>query len=103
VCRAGAITVSELATTGLPAVLVPLPGAPADHQTSNARALVEAGAGVLVTDDELDGDRLATVLDELLGDPEQLAAMGRAARSVARPDAAARVADLVEEVARAAA
>jgi UDP-N-acetylglucosamine--N-acetylmuramyl-(pentapeptide) pyrophosphoryl-undecaprenol N-acetylglucosamine transferase len=103
VCRSGAITVAELAITGLPAVLVPLPGAPADHQTRNAAALVAAGAGVLLPDHELDGDRLATVLDELLGDPGRLAAMSTAARSVARPDAAGRVADMIEEAARAAA
>jgi UDP-N-acetylglucosamine--N-acetylmuramyl-(pentapeptide) pyrophosphoryl-undecaprenol N-acetylglucosamine transferase len=103
VCRAGAITVAELASVGLPAVLVPLPHAPADHQTKNARSLVDAGAGVLVADDELDGDRLARELDALLGDPERLTAMSAAARSIARPDAARRVADLVEEAARVAA
>ncbi len=102
VCRAGAVTVAELAATGTPAVLVPLPGAPDDHQTKNADALVTAGAGVLVADADLDGARLAATLDELLADPARLAAMGTAARSIARVDAAARVADLVEEVARAA-
>jgi UDP-N-acetylglucosamine--N-acetylmuramyl-(pentapeptide) pyrophosphoryl-undecaprenol N-acetylglucosamine transferase len=102
VCRAGAVTVAELAATGMPAVLVPLPGAPDDHQTRNAETLVDAGAGLLVADADLDGAHLAEVLDRLLADPAELSRMGKAARTVARPDAAARVADLVEEVARAA-
>ena len=59
VCRAGAITVAELLLAGVPALLVPLPGAPRDHQTRNAEALVAAGAAVLVPDAECDGDRLA--------------------------------------------
>ena len=100
VCRAGAVTVAELAATGTPAVLVPLPGAPDDHQTRNAQALVEAGGAVVCADRELDGARLAAELDALLlaGD-SRLRSMGDAARTLARPDAAARVADLVEEAA----
>jgi undecaprenyldiphospho-muramoylpentapeptide beta-N-acetylglucosaminyltransferase len=97
--RAGAVTCAELAVTGTPAVLVPLPSAPDDHQTRNAEALVAAGAAILVTDGELDGARLDRELSALLGAPGRLAAMSDAARSVGRPDAAARVADLVEEVA----
>jgi undecaprenyldiphospho-muramoylpentapeptide beta-N-acetylglucosaminyltransferase len=102
VCRAGAVSVAELAATGSPSVLVPLPGAPHDHQTANARAMVDVHGSVLVPDGELDTRRLATVVDELLADPQRLAAMGRAAATLARPGAAAAVADLVEEVARAA-
>jgi UDP-N-acetylglucosamine:LPS N-acetylglucosamine transferase len=102
VARAGAVTVAELAATGTPAVLVPLPGAPHDHQTRNAETLVAAGAAVLVTDHELTGARLTAVVDELIGDPARVEAMSAAARTLARPDAAARVADLVEEAARAA-
>jgi UDP-N-acetylglucosamine--N-acetylmuramyl-(pentapeptide) pyrophosphoryl-undecaprenol N-acetylglucosamine transferase len=100
VCRAGAVTVAELAAVGLPAVLVPLPGAPGDHQTRNALTLVDAGAAVLVPDAELDGAMLAGVLTDLLGDPAGLAEMSAAARSLARTDAAARLADLVEDAAR---
>jgi len=99
VTRAGAVTVAELAVSGTPAVVVPLPGAPSDHQTANGRALVEAGAAVLVPDAELDGPRLTRELDALLGDPARLAAMRAGAATLARPDAAARVADLVEEAA----
>jgi UDP-N-acetylglucosamine--N-acetylmuramyl-(pentapeptide) pyrophosphoryl-undecaprenol N-acetylglucosamine transferase len=100
VCRSGASSVAELAVVGLPAVLVPLPGAPGDHQTANARALVGADAAELVTDADLDADRLASVLDPLVRDPERRARMGRAAATIARRDAARAVAELVEAHAR---
>jgi undecaprenyldiphospho-muramoylpentapeptide beta-N-acetylglucosaminyltransferase len=100
VCRAGATTVAELAVVGLPAILVPLPGAPGDHQTANARALVDAGAGVLLPDGECDAARLTREIDALLAEPSRLARMAAAAAAVARPDAGARVAELVEEHAR---
>ena len=99
VCRAGAVTVAELAVTGLPAVLVPLPGAPHDHQTRNAEALARAGAAVVVPDAAADTARVAADLDALLADPARLEAMSTAATALGRPDAADRVAALVEEVA----
>lgn len=99
-CRSGATTVAELAVVGVPAVLVPLPGAPGDHQTANARALVDTGAAVLVPDGELDTNRLVTEVETLLADPGHRAMMADAARRLARPDAAAAVADLIEEHAR---
>ena len=100
VCRAGASTVAELTVTGTPAVLVPLPGAPGDHQSANARALVDAGAAVALEDGGCDGARLESVLDELLDDPDRLVGMQRAARGLGRPDAADRIAELVESHAR---
>ena len=101
VCRAGAVTVAELTVVGLPAVLVPLPGAPHDHQTENAATLADAGAAVLLADADAEAGRLAAELDGLLGDPARLDAMSAAGRALGRPEAAARVADLVEEAARA--
>jgi undecaprenyldiphospho-muramoylpentapeptide beta-N-acetylglucosaminyltransferase len=98
--RAGASTVAELAVAGLPSVLVPLPGAPGDHQTFNARRLADAGAAVLVPDGELDADRLAAELAPLLDSGETRRSMAAAAIALGRPDAAARVAALVEEKAR---
>ena len=100
ICRAGGSTVAELAVVGLGAVLVPLPIATRDHQTANAAPLVRAGAAVVVADDELDVDRLEAVLTPLLSEPGRLDAMAAAARTLATPDAAERVADLVEEHAR---
>jgi len=100
VVRAGAMTVAELLVAGVPAILVPLPGAPRDHQTRNAEALVGMGAAVLIPDRDCDGRRLALELDALLADPERLRAMRDAARENGHPDAAARVAELVDAHAR---
>ena len=100
VVRAGAMTVAELLVAGVPAILVPLPGAPRDHQTRNAEALVGMGAAVLVPDRDCDGRRLALELDALLADPARLRSMRDAARENGRPDAAARVAELVDAHAR---
>jgi len=100
VSRAGATTVAELAVLGLPSILVPLPIATADHQTANARGLVDRAAARLVPDAELDVDRLAEELGPLIVDPSAREAMGEAARGLGRPDAADRVADLVVEHAR---
>jgi UDP-N-acetylglucosamine--N-acetylmuramyl-(pentapeptide) pyrophosphoryl-undecaprenol N-acetylglucosamine transferase len=102
VCRAGAGTVAELTALGVPAVLVPLPGAPSDHQTRNAQTLERAGAAVLLPDSECVPPRLDAVVSSLLGASVQLTAMGAAARKLGRVDAAARLADLIEEHARAA-
>ncbi len=100
VVRAGAMTVAELLVSGVPAILVPLPGAPRDHQTRNAQALVGMGAAVLIPDHECTGRRLASELDALLADPGRLQAMCEAARENGHPDAAARVAELVDAHAR---
>jgi UDP-N-acetylglucosamine--N-acetylmuramyl-(pentapeptide) pyrophosphoryl-undecaprenol N-acetylglucosamine transferase len=92
VARAGG-SVFELAAAGVPSVLVPYPHATADHQAGNARWMAEGGAAVVVPDDEVDGPRLAREVGALLGSPERLAAMSKAARRLARPDAADRIAD----------
>jgi UDP-N-acetylglucosamine--N-acetylmuramyl-(pentapeptide) pyrophosphoryl-undecaprenol N-acetylglucosamine transferase len=101
VCRAGSSTTFELAAAALPAVMVPSPNVTGDHHTANARFMAAAGAAVVVPDAELDGARLVAEVDALLADPARLAAMGAAARSVARPNAAADIAALAEEHARA--
>nr|WP_313633468.1 undecaprenyldiphospho-muramoylpentapeptide beta-N-acetylglucosaminyltransferase [Brevundimonas naejangsanensis] len=97
--RAGASTCSELAVAALPSVLIPLKIAMDDHQTLNARALAEAGAAKVIAEDDLTVDGLTTALTAILSDPAALAAMSAAARSVAIPDAAQRLADLVEQAA----
>lgn len=96
VSRAGGNTVAELAAVGLPSVLVPLPGAPGDHQTANARHLSDGGAAVLVADADMSASRLIAEVDALLGDPARLAVMEAAAARAARRDAAEAVAALVE-------
>lgn len=95
VCRAGASTIAELSVLGVPSVLVPYPHAAADEQTANARALAHAGAAVLVADSELDGGTLVAACEPLLLDDGRRERMAAAARSLGRPDAAARVAALV--------
>jgi UDP-N-acetylglucosamine--N-acetylmuramyl-(pentapeptide) pyrophosphoryl-undecaprenol N-acetylglucosamine transferase len=90
--RAGAMTTAELTAWGIPPVLVPLPTAAADHQTANAKALAGAGAARWIPQRELTAARLDATLRELLSRPEELAAMSRAARGRARPDAAETIA-----------
>jgi len=93
--------VAELAVAGRPAILVPYPHATDDHQTANARALDEVGAAWLVPQDAFRPETLAARLEALLNAPAQLAERAAAARSLGRPDAAERLADLVESVAAA--
>jgi UDP-N-acetylglucosamine--N-acetylmuramyl-(pentapeptide) pyrophosphoryl-undecaprenol N-acetylglucosamine transferase len=100
VCRSGAGTIAELTAVGLPAILVPLPGAPSDHQTRNAQTLARAGAAVMLRDEACDAAHLARAVSDLLDDPDRLSQMGRAAHALGRRDAAERLADLVEEHAR---
>ncbi len=97
VTRAGASTTSELAVAGLPAVMVPLPGAPHDHQTANARELVEAGGGFSLADADLSADAVLAIIEPLLVDADARALAAAAARSVGRPDAAAAVAAIIIE------
>ena len=98
VCRAGASTVAELAAIGTPSALVPLPGAPNDHQTRNAEALTWVGASILISDDEFSPERLEEIVALLLEDPERLESMSSAASAAGHRDAAERVAALVESV-----
>ncbi len=99
VCRAGAMTVAELAAAGVPAVLVPLPGAPGDHQAANASVLANVGGAEVLYDEACRSEVLETTLEALLCDPPRRARMEAAASSLGRPRAAAEVAALIEEVA----
>ncbi|AYC34193.1 undecaprenyldiphospho-muramoylpentapeptide beta-N-acetylglucosaminyltransferase [Pseudomonas cavernae] len=100
VCRAGALTVSELAAAGLPSFLVPLPHAIDDHQTRNAQYLAEEGAALLLPQATTDADDLAAYLTEVLMQPERLMSMARTARRLSKPDATHTVVDICLEVAR---
>jgi UDP-N-acetylglucosamine--N-acetylmuramyl-(pentapeptide) pyrophosphoryl-undecaprenol N-acetylglucosamine transferase len=92
VCRAGAMTLAEIAAVGVPAILVPFPYSAYDHQVKNAESLAERGAAVLIKDEELTGERLAQEVLRLLRDKEQLMRTSAHARTFARPDAAERIA-----------
>lgn len=98
--RAGAMTTAELCAWGLPAVLVPLPTAAADHQSANARALAESGAALHLPQSELGPDRLDALIGGLISDPQWLARLSGAAAGRARPDAAVRIAGRVLALAR---
>ncbi|MBN8868777.1 MAG: undecaprenyldiphospho-muramoylpentapeptide beta-N-acetylglucosaminyltransferase [Solirubrobacterales bacterium] len=100
--RSGA-SVFELAALGRAAVLVPYPYATGDHQSANAEWMASAGAAVVVPDSELDADRLLAEVGEILGDPARLGEMSAASKSLARPNAAADVADEVMKLIGAAA
>ena len=100
ICRSGATTLAELAASGRAAILVPLPNSTDDHQRKNAEVLGRAGAALVIEEREL-GDRLAGEIAGLVGDRDRLRTMSAISRSMARPDAAARIADRVEELGRA--
>ena len=98
VCRAGALTVAELAIMGRPAILVPLPHAIDDHQTANARSLADRGGAVLLRQSDMSVELLAERLQSYIEDPELLRRMAVAARAAATPEAANTVADRCEEL-----
>ncbi len=99
ICRAGATTVAELTFLGIPSVLVPLPNAPGDHQTLNARSVVEVGGARLLPDDVCSANSLAAAIDDLLRDPLLREQMGSAAKNMGRPAAAEHIAREVKAVA----
>jgi len=98
--RSGSSTVCEIAAVGRPSILIPLKVALDDDQGQNARLLVDAGAARMLREDDLTVDSLADLIRSLIENPARLATMAQAAKSVARPDAADRLADLVEATAR---
>lgn len=99
VCRAGASSLAELALCGKPAVLIPLPTAADDHQTKNAQAFADAGAGVLMRQSELTPEKLRDAVAALLGDRSRLATMSEAAKKLGDPQAADRLAQMCMELA----
>jgi UDP-N-acetylglucosamine--N-acetylmuramyl-(pentapeptide) pyrophosphoryl-undecaprenol N-acetylglucosamine transferase len=100
ISRSGASTISELAVIGRPAILIPYPFATDDHQTANARVFADAGAAWLVQQRDVTPECFAQRLEMIFGAPVELARRARAARALARPDAASRLADLVDRIAR---
>lgn len=99
VCRAGAMTISELAVMGLPSILVPLPHAIDDHQTKNARFLSDAAAAVLMPQSDFSAVTLSATLSDLLTDADKLNSMNSKALSLAKPKATEVVANICLEVA----
>jgi UDP-N-acetylglucosamine--N-acetylmuramyl-(pentapeptide) pyrophosphoryl-undecaprenol N-acetylglucosamine transferase len=99
VCRSGAITLSELAVVGKPALLVPYPAAAEDHQTKNAKVVEEAGGAVVIRDSEAENLLVSRML-ELLNDREGLSRMAERMLKLAKPEATRRIAELALELIR---
>jgi UDP-N-acetylglucosamine--N-acetylmuramyl-(pentapeptide) pyrophosphoryl-undecaprenol N-acetylglucosamine transferase len=99
VCRAGAITAAEIAAAGRAAIFIPFGAATDSHQLRNAQEMTNAGAGRLITENELTAKRLTSEIFSLIDQPEQIEKQSKAARSLARPNATRDVVDLIEEAA----
>jgi len=96
--RAGGTSLAEITAVGLPAVLTPLPIATDDHQSANARVLADAGAALIVPQDQLTPDRVASLARSMLLDNARLERMARASRRIGAPAAAAAVVDRIEAI-----
>lgn len=97
-CRAGAVTLAELALVRLPAILVPYPYAAHQHQDWNARAYEKSGAALRIPDTELSGEKISETILQLLADPQRLERMSTAMQTFAKPEAAAEVARIIVEL-----
>ena len=98
ICRAGALTVSELAMAGTPAIFVPLPHAVDDHQTKNALYLVDSDAAKLLPQAKLTNESVTKLITELFERPETLADMAKASLNAANSDASQKVAKLCQQL-----
>jgi UDP-N-acetylglucosamine--N-acetylmuramyl-(pentapeptide) pyrophosphoryl-undecaprenol N-acetylglucosamine transferase len=99
-CRAGAMTLAELAVAGVPAILIPFPFATDDHQTVNAQSVVNAGAARLIHDRDLSPELLVQTVSECLDHEASLQSMASSMKTLARPNAALEIADIVLRAAR---
>lgn len=100
ICRAGATTCAELAAAGKAAIMIPLPTAADDHQRKNAEALQTAGAARMILQKDLSGNVLATAIKSLINAPEKITEMEKAAKTLVRGDAAVKMVDLIESLAK---
>jgi UDP-N-acetylglucosamine--N-acetylmuramyl-(pentapeptide) pyrophosphoryl-undecaprenol N-acetylglucosamine transferase len=100
ISRAGASSVSDLSVIGRPSILVPYAAATGDHQTANARALVEAGAAILIPEPQFTPEALAAQIAAVLQQPDDAARMAAGALQLGRPDATDRLVDLIEKLAQ---
>lgn len=93
ICRAGATSLAEITVAGKASILIPFPFAADDHQTLNAKAMVEAGAAAMIRESDLTAEKLYSVVENLLGDDQKLRDMEAKSKKLGRPDAAARIVD----------
>ncbi|MGI8495250.1 MAG: UDP-N-acetylglucosamine--N-acetylmuramyl-(pentapeptide) pyrophosphoryl-undecaprenol N-acetylglucosamine transferase, partial [Pyrinomonadaceae bacterium] len=99
ICRAGATTCAELAAAGKAALMIPLPTAADDHQRVNAETLQTAGAARMILQKDLTGESLANEIGGLIENPQKITEMEKAAKSLAKADAAEVTVDLIEDLA----
>lgn len=100
VCRAGAMTLGELAAVGRAAILIPFAAATNNHQYENAKALEKAGGAVVITESELTPERLAGAISSVLSEPGKAQRMGESLRKLASPEATGKIVQLIEEIQR---
>ena len=100
ISRAGASSVADISVIGRPSILIPFAAATGDHQTANARGLVEAGAAIMVPEDAANPDSLTEQIHMVLGNSDAAMQMSQAALSVGKPEAAEALAEMVEELAQ---
>ncbi|MGJ8616502.1 MAG: UDP-N-acetylglucosamine--N-acetylmuramyl-(pentapeptide) pyrophosphoryl-undecaprenol N-acetylglucosamine transferase [Sulfitobacter sp.] len=100
ISRAGASSVADISVIGRPSILIPYGAATGDHQTANARGLVDAGAAILMPEDAATPDSLTAQIQMILGDPDGALRMSQAANSIGKPEAAEALAQMVEELAK---
>lgn len=98
VCRAGAMTVGELAAVGRAAILVPFAAATNDHQLANAKVLEAKGGAVVITEAELTPEKLASTIQQILSDPKRVSAMGESLKKLSSPDASTKIVQIIEEI-----
>jgi UDP-N-acetylglucosamine--N-acetylmuramyl-(pentapeptide) pyrophosphoryl-undecaprenol N-acetylglucosamine transferase len=98
ISRSGASSVADISVIGRPSILIPFAAATGDHQTANARGLVDAGAAVMIAEGDLDPARLAGHIARILDEPETATRMARAALAQGRPDATERLVEVVERL-----
>jgi UDP-N-acetylglucosamine--N-acetylmuramyl-(pentapeptide) pyrophosphoryl-undecaprenol N-acetylglucosamine transferase len=100
VCRAGAMTLGEIAAIGRAAILIPFADATNNHQEVNARVIEQAGGAMVITEKELSAERLAGAIADVLRDPSRATRMGKAAKTLAMPDATKKIVDLIDKIQR---
>ena len=98
VCRAGSMTIGELAAAGRAAIFIPFGAATDNHQEINARVVEKAGGGIVITESELTPERLAAAINDIVSDPVKARRMGEAAHALATPEATKRIVDTIEEI-----
>jgi UDP-N-acetylglucosamine--N-acetylmuramyl-(pentapeptide) pyrophosphoryl-undecaprenol N-acetylglucosamine transferase len=100
VCRAGAMSIGDVAAVGRAAILVPFAAAADNHQEPNARMVERAGGAIVITESQLTPEKLASAITEVINDPQRAARMGAAARTLVSPEATRKIVELLEKIER---